>query len=105
MGSPGNRIQAEKRDPTRESQIIAESLFLDVHGVLLLTDDVTTFEMLSAMTQYREVHNNSPYLQLILGPGFQDKPEYNQVKDTIKGSLFLKPTAANLSSFKNYFLG
>ena len=69
-----------------------------------MTENKVMFEVFKAVYQYYDVYNNSPRVQFILGPGFQDKPEYNNVKSEIKGSLFLKPSAVNLSDFKEHFL-
>ena len=62
------------------------------------------YEMLYAAHEFYRVYNNSPRVQWILGPGFQDKPEYSRLKKVIRGSLYLRPTEADLSDFKEYFL-
>ena len=78
--------------------------FVGVRGVLLLTENKVMFEVFQAVYQYYDTYNNSSRVQFILGPGFQDKPEYNKVFKYIRGALFLKPSAVNLSDFKEHFL-
>ena len=75
-----------------------------VNGVLLLTENRVMYEMFYAAHEYYRVYNNSPRVQWILGPGFQDIPEYSQLQGVIRGSLLLKPTAVDLSGFKEHFL-
>ena len=62
------------------------------------------YETFYAAHEYYQAYNNSPEVQWILGPGFQDKPEYNRLKKAIRGSLFLRPTEVDLSDFKEHFL-
>ena len=75
-----------------------------VNGVLLLTGNKVTYEMFYAAHEYYRAYNNSPQVQWILGPGFQDNAEYSRVKKALRGSLFLRPTEVDLSDFKEHFL-
>ena len=75
-----------------------------VDGVLLLTENKVMYEIFYAAHEYYRVYDNSPQVQWILGPGFQDKPEYSRLKKAIRGSLFLRPTEVDLSDFKEHFL-